>query len=395
MAARNIIFRAPLTSKSGYGVHARQLAAWLLELEKQRNDINITFDLIRWGTNPCYSEGQSCEGLIGKILASTAKRESYDVSFQLQLPHEWDPGLADTNVGLTAAVETDRCNPGWVDAVNAMDLVIVPSEFTRSVLDCSGTVRSRMEVVPESWIPACADAGRQDNSMDEKIRLETGFNFLVVSQFAGSNPMNDRKNIAFTLKWIMEEFQDCLDTGIIIKTNFGGANIDADRRQVHETVNRLVSAYRKGPAPKVYILHGYMNDRDLVDVYTHPRVRAMVSLTRGEAFGLPILEAATCGLPVIVTDWSGHTEYLVQGEYIGIDYTLDKIHPSGVDNFIFMKDARWANPSKEDFRKKIRFFYEQPEKVMERAAELRNILLVSHSPRAIHEKYSKALQDII
>ena len=48
-------------------------------------------------------------------------------SFQLILPNEWDPNIATYNVGMTAGVETTRCNPAWIQAVNQMDEVIVPS----------------------------------------------------------------------------------------------------------------------------------------------------------------------------------------------------------------------------------------------------------------------------
>ena len=49
---------------------------------------------------------------------------------QLQLPDEWDSNLAKKNIGVSAFVETDRCNPQWIDKCNEMDAVIVPSKFT-------------------------------------------------------------------------------------------------------------------------------------------------------------------------------------------------------------------------------------------------------------------------
>jgi len=45
-----------------------------------------------------------------------------------------------------------------------------------------------------------------------------------------------------------------------------------------------------------------------------PQVKALVALTRGEGYGLPILEAAASGLPVIATGWSGHMDFLKLGK---------------------------------------------------------------------------------
>ena len=71
-------------------------------------------------------------------------------------------------------------------------------------------------------------------------------------------------------------------------------------------------------------------------------------MTRGEGYGLPILEAAASGLPVIATGWSGHTEFLKHGKYISISYDLKQIHASRVDNQIFVPHAKWAEVIEED-----------------------------------------------
>jgi hypothetical protein len=65
-----------------------------------------------WMINPDMEDG-----LIGEIMKRTAPiNEKFDVSVQLQLPNEWDPSLAKVNIGLSAFVETDKCNPQWLDA---------------------------------------------------------------------------------------------------------------------------------------------------------------------------------------------------------------------------------------------------------------------------------------
>ena len=390
MGKKNIVVRGPVITQSGYGVHSRQLAEWLLGLEEKRDDIEITFDTVPWGITPWYVDADACDGLIGKMLSKTQKKDSYDVSFQLQLPNEWNPFLAKYNVGMTAAVETDRCNPTWVEAVNKMDLVIVPSEFTKSVLENSGEVKTTICVVPESWISECETATEENCALVDNLKLDTEFNFLLVAQFTGNNPENDRKNIAYTVKWMMEEFKDNEKVGLVIKTNFG-RNTNLDRRNVLQTISQLVLECRQGIGPRIHVVHGHMTNKEMVGLYTHPKIKALVNLTRGEGFGLPILEAATCGLPVIATDWSAHTEFLKQGKYVKIDYNIHDIHPSRVDNQIFMKDAKWANPLEEDFKRKITRFYKNSRIPKEWALDLQKKLLKSHSPAEIRNQYDGIL----
>ncbi len=57
-------------------------------------------------------------------------------------------------------------------------------------------------------------------------------------------------------------------------------------------------------------------------LYNHPKVKSMVSMTHGEGFGRPLLEATMTGLPVIASGWSGQIDFLdkensilIEGEF--------------------------------------------------------------------------------
>ena len=393
---KNVIFRAPVLSCSGYGVHARQIARGLLKRQEEKGDISVTFDVVPWGITPWLVDHKAQNGLVGKIIQNSEKKKDavYDLSLQLQLPNEWEPFLAKTNVGITAAVETDRCNPAWIDSINRMDRVIVPSEHIKSTLKNSGDVKTTIDVIPESWFEACRTSAERGNPLEDSLKLDTPFNFLLVSQFTGNNPENDRKNIAYTLKWMLEEFKDDTDVGLIIKTNFG-RHTTADKQNCLKVLSEILLGCRKGVGPRVYLLHGAMTDEELVGVYTHSKIKALVNLTRGEGFGLPILEAAVCGLPVIATDWSAHTEFLRQGKYVKIDYNLVQIHESRVDNAIFMKEAKWAFPTEADVKKKLRRFHESPSVPTGWAQDLQASLLVTHSPEAIEKQYDDVFNELL
>jgi glycosyltransferase involved in cell wall biosynthesis len=336
-------------TQSGYGVHSRQVARWLLS----KNDIDVKFMATPWGDTPWILDKNLHDGLVGKIMDRTVGPDyKPDVSFQLQLPNEWDAKLAEKNIGITAAVETDRSHPSWLKACNDMDAVVFPSAHAKASVEINGEFTKPAYIVPESFCDEIM-AGSQIN--ETPVEFSTAFNFLIFGQLTGNNPFNDRKNILFTIKWLCEVFKDDPEVGIVIKTN-SGRNTRIDRTLVSKILKNVLDEVRKGPYPRVHLVHGEMSDNDVSNLYRHPSIKALVSLTRGEGYGLPILEAAASGLPVIATNWSGHLDFLKHTKFIEIDYSLFPVHQSRIDDKIFVKGARWAEPNENDFKKKVAKF---------------------------------------
>jgi hypothetical protein len=58
------------------------------------------------------------------------------------------------------------------------------------------------------------------------------------------------------------------------------------------------------------LLHGEFTDVEMNEIYNHSKVKAMVSLTKGEGFGRPLLEFSLTNKPIISSNWSGHIDYL-------------------------------------------------------------------------------------
>ena len=381
---KRVLLRGPFLTSSGYGVHARQVARWALS----RSDWDIKIQAMSWGITPWLIDKNDENGLIGTIMEKTASLDGssvFDISFQVQLPNEWDSRLARVNIGITAAVETDRCNPEWIEACNRMTAVVVPSNYTKSVLESSGTLRVPVLVIPESYHDELA----QEETQKFSHEFSTKFNFLVFGQLTGNNPENDRKNLFYTLKWILEEFKDDKDVGVILKTN-SGRQTKIDKLMSEKFVNQMVKEVRKSPYPKVNLLHGKMSNREITSLMRDSSVKALVSLTRGEGYGLPILEAAAVGLPVIATGWSGHLDFL-KSDFISVDYTLGEIHASRVDNKIFIKGAKWAHPSEKDAKRRLRKFYESSIIPRNRAIESAKRIQQDYSFSSINKIYEEKL----
>ncbi len=388
---KTVVFRGPVLTQSGYGVHSRQVAKYLLN----RGDVDVKFLATPWGDTPWIVNPSAYDGFAGQIMqrcVSPDQASNFDVSLQLQLPNEWDPKLSRVNVGITAAVETDRCHPEWVAACNAMHSVIVPSNHARQCIANSGNVIKPITVVPESY----SEAIDNPTSLPTLEDFPTSFNFLVFGQLTGNNPHSDRKNTFYTIKWLCETFKNDKDVGIVIKTN-AGRNSKIDRNLVVNMFKQLLSEVRPKAAlgPKFYLLHGDMNDHEVAALYKHPQIKALVALTRGEGYGLPILEAAASGLPVIATGWSGHLDFLKHGKFISVYYQLNDVHPSRIDNRIFVKGSRWANPSEEDFKKRVLKFRESSSTPKQWALELEQKLKEPYSFKAVCKAYDAALREVL
>jgi glycosyltransferase involved in cell wall biosynthesis len=130
-----------------------------------------------------------------------------------------------------------------------------------------------------------------------------------------------------------------------------------------------------------------MSSDEVASLYSVESIKCLVSLTRGEGFGLPLLEASAAKIPVIATNWSGHLDFLNLGKFIPISYNLVDIPQSRVDGRIFLEGFKWADPIEEDFKKKVIKLRHNYKKPNEWASELSSNLKNTFSQRAICMKY--------
>jgi glycosyltransferase involved in cell wall biosynthesis len=388
---KKVLLRGPVFSKSGYGEHTRQIYKYL----KTKN-VDVDIQPLNWGMTPWYLSEKSLDGLVGQMQndCNFSQDKKYDVTIQNQLPNEWDPSLGTYNIGVTAGVETDKCNPTWVTLnIQNMNKVLVPSEFTKKTLLNSGVdSTTSIEVVPESYYEELVL--ENVDTLQSIKSLPTRFNFLTVGVLTGLTPESDRKNLFYLMKWFIEEFRNDKDVGLVIKTN-KGRDTEVDKIVTTRILRQVLKELNYNKKPRVYLLHGEMSRKDMTSLYKSKKIKGYISATRGEGFGLPLLEAAVAGLPVLATNWSAHTEFLNTGKWISFDYNLKKVDSNKIDNNIFMPGARWAEVKETDFKTKIRNFYKKPGLPEKWASDLSKKLQYSHSIESIISKYDEVLGDIL
>jgi len=383
---KTALIRGPILSKSGYGTHCRQVFKWLLSA-----GYDVQCNITPWGVTSWYVNPEDLNGLVGEAMRRTGRDpKRVDLTVQVQLPHEWEPNLGKFNVGVTAGVETTRAPEHWAECVRRMDLVIVPSEFSKSGLVAAGAPAEKITVVPESFSDNLLDATRDTLRHLQLDEVVTPFNFLMFGQVTSREPETDRKNLLYAVKWFCEEFRDNKQVGLIVKTNLGTSCV-FHRMQLEQMFSALVKEVRTGDYPRVYLVNGDMSNEDCASLLLSPKVKAMVSFTRGEGFGLPLIDAAAAGLPVIATGWSGHTEFLGLGKYSKVSYSLAQVPHEKLGKEIFAEGSQWAMPHEEDAKKRMRKMYESQSVPREWAKDLREKVQRSHSFDSISKHYDRVI----
>lgn len=381
-----ILIRGPLLTQSGYGVHARQIFRWA-----QSRGYDISVNLTPWGITPWYVNPKECNGLIEDIMKAT-NPPTYvpDISFQVQLPNEWDPNLCKKNIGVTAGVETNICNPQWVSHCKQMDKVVVPTTFTANTFSVSGF--KDCIVIPETYHDTCGES--EVIELKKITKLPTKKNFLLFGQITGENSELDRKNTWDAVECFLNTFKKHSDVGLIIKTN-SGTNCKMDLRVTERKLKNFLSNIRsKNCKARVYLLHGYLNEKEIAGLYRSKKIMGLISATRGEGFGLPLLEASVSGLPVIATDWSGHKDFLDKGEWLAVENNLKPVHPAKIDGNIFVPGAQWAQIDKSDFTKKLLTLYKNPGFYKNKAKLLSKKIKSEFSFDAIALKYDDLMSNL-
>ena len=159
--------------------------------------------------------------------------------------------------------------------------------------------------------------------------IETDFNFLVVGHWLAGDIGEDRKDIGMTIKTFCTIFKSVpkdKQPGLILKTSSAGFSV-TDRETISEKIKNITKEFGD-TCPPVYLLFGDLNPNEMANLYHHDKVKAMVSFTKGEGYGRPLCEFTLTGKPILVSNWSGHKDFLPEDFTHFIDGELKNVHPS-------------------------------------------------------------------
>ena len=390
-----VVICAPVTSRSGYGDHARDLVEGLLE----NDNFNVRILDVPWGQTPrnALDKNNKIHELIRKKMASPLNpiddKKQPDLYIDIRIPNEFqNPGKY--NIGITAGIETNAVSQTWLEGCNKMDLIIVPSEhsrhgFVQSIYDkVNNTPDGQQQVVgqlkldkPMEVLFEGADEDvykplhHKDIDKDFFNWLNTEvpekFAFLSVGLWGKGDYGEDRKDVSRLLKIFYESFANKKKRpALILKTNGAGFSI-LDKEDILKKMKQMKNHFPNDwELPNVYLLHGSLSSTEMNYLYNHPKIKALVSLTHGEGFGRPLLEATMTGLPVIASNWSGHLDFLDKEKSILLGGQLQDVPESQVWEDILIKESKWFVIDENQTYKIFNFAFENKYEVKNNAKSL-------------------------
>ena len=405
---KKIILRGPVLSRSGYGEQARFA---LRSLRKHEDRYDIFLINTQWGgtgwTPEENEERTYIDFLIKKTFHFLQNKGQFDLSLQVTIPNEWEK-IAPYNVGYTAGIETTKIAPGWIEKSNIMDKIIVTSNHSKNTLVNTSyqAVDERTKaVVPYSVktpVEAVGYPVKLIKKQSVKLDLETDFNFLMVSQWG------PRKNTTNTIKWFIEKFKDNPNVGLVVK-GFIKNNSTMDKINSEYSMKKLVSEVADDVKCKLYLLHGDMSDQEMIGLYSHPKIKCLVSLSHGEGWGLPLYEASYTGLPIVTTNWSGQCDFLnmpvkqrkkgskkktenLNKAMIGeVDYTLAPIQEHAVWDGVLQADSMWCYADESHYKKVIGEVYGNYDKYQDMAKKLKTWVRKEFESEKQYDKFANAV----
>jgi hypothetical protein len=372
MSKPTLVVSCPIDTYSGYGARARDFVQSIIDLDKY--DVKILSQ--RWGnTRFGYLQDHSNQSLASRIIPQLTQQP--DIWIQITVPNEFQK-IGKYNIGVTAGIETTLCDATWIQGCNNMDLVLVSSEHAKKVFQESkfnvqdnrtgqvtGTVelQTKMEVLFEG-----ADIEKYTSlALPVKLDLsdiDESFNYLVVGHWLPGEVGEDRKNIGYTIKAFLETFKNKPKgkrPGLILKVQAGSGTSIMDREAVLDKIDGIRKTV-KGDLPNIYLLHGEMTDAEVNELYNHTKVKAMVTLTKGEGFGRPLLEFSLVNKPIIASGWSGQVDFLDKEFTKLIGGTLTQVHPSAAVDKMILRESQWFTPDPIEVGRALKEVYDDYDK---------------------------------
>lgn len=394
-----LLFRGPVKSRSGYGSHSRDLLQSLYKMDL----FDIVIDSCGWGSTPMTAldkENTFHQWIESKIVTNINQQP--DLYVQVTVPNEFKR-IGKFNIGITAGIETTVAPKDWIDGCNQMDLIITTSIFSRDVLLSS--VYNEVEKNTEKLIKQhkiikpveVLFEGVNTEIYNDKyngidLDIKEDFAFLFVGHWLKGDIGHDRKDVGMTIKCFVEAFKDVeKKPALILKTSSAVFSIK-ERENFRRKIESIAKQVENPPS--VYLLFGELSELEMNELYNHPKIKSIVSITKGEGFGRPLLEFSMTGKPIIASNWSGHKDFLPIDKAVLIGGNLTDVHESSQDKFV-IKGSKWFTANYNEFIAVMRLVNEKYDEFTERSSKLKEENRSNFSLEKMKEKFENIFKNYI
>ena len=381
------LISGPVFNRSGYGDWATSIAKSIIRYDK----FDVKIAPTRWGN--CQSKrflddltDPEDKILASKFLQGNLNKQP-EVFVQLTIPEEFQ-AVGKYNIGMTAGIETTIPPGSWIEGVNKMDLTIglsnhVKKTFTEIKMAKQLENGQQVPIQVEKPIEVCfwgADTNIFKKT-DEKIesvelslsQIKESSAFLFIGQWTHGGVYNDRKDIGNLIKTFCTAFKNNNSNDrpcLIVKTS-GASYSTVDRFEILSKIKKVRDEIGEN-APNVYLLHGELSEPEMNALLNHEKIISHISFTHGEGYGHPLLLSTLSGKPLLVSNWSGHLDYLNPSLSNLLPGNLVDVDRKSVNQWI-LKESKWFKVSyslAEDKMKQV-YFARKSDKFTKNAELLR------------------------
>ena len=392
------VVSCPLDTYSGYGARARDFVKALIALNKYE----VKTLSQRWGnTRFGYLEDHNEDELASTIIPNINKKPNLWI--QITVPNEFQR-VGEFNIGLTAGMETTLVHQSWGEGCNRMDLILTSSEHSKRVFtDIKYDMKNNQtgQIVKQIKLEKPIEVLREGADLDkynanpttafDLSEINESFCYLFVGHWMQGDLGHDRKNVGYTVKSFLETFKNKQSKpALILKTQQVGSSI-LDRDRILKRIDQIRSTVR-GSLPNIYLVTGDLTDEQMNQLYNNPKVKAMVSFTKGEGFGRPLLEFSLTGKPIIASGWSGQVDFLDNQRALLIGGQLENVHKSAAVKDMILEQAQWFKPDDMQVAKAWTDMFKKYKSFQIPAKQLKNKNIKEFSFQSMVDEY-KSYED--
>jgi len=348
------IISSPFDTYSGYGARSRDLIKAIIDSDKY----NVRLLSQRWGNTPFgfIKDNNKEWGFLEKLILPQGQiPRQPEIWMQITVPEEFQP-VGKYNIGVTAGVETTICPPQLIEGCNRMNLILASSNHAKDVIlnskfdGVNQQTNQKIKVEFNKPIEVLFEGVNTNIYKPEETRklskldnIKEEFCYLAVGHWMQGDLGEDRKNIGLVIKSFYETFKNkTKKSALILKTSQVGSSY-IDREDILRKIASIKKTMKTKNLPNIYLLNGELTDEEMSQLYNHPKVKAMISLTKGEGFGRPLLEFSLVKKPIIVSGWSGHLDFMDKELSILLGGELTPVHPSAANQYL-IKESQWFSP---------------------------------------------------
>ena len=389
---RTVVISSPLATQSGYGHHAREFITNIIE--QRGNEWDIKLLSMPWGHTPfTYPLPLDWQ----KRIIPLPLQQQPDIWVQITVPNELQP-VGKFNIGVTAGTEGDVCPVEWIDKINAMQMIIVPSNFTKLVFENTANqnnkqLQCKIEVIPEYFNETIYSSDNVVAEISELDSIPESEAFLSVGHWLQGQIGEDRKNISGLIHCFFNTYKNQKNTPALILKSSGATYSVSDRIEIENKIRQIQNMFPSNKLPNVYLVHGELTDEEMNALYNHSKIKAMLSFTKAEGFGRPLLEFSTTGKPVIAPHYSGQADFLIKEFICALPGGLTQIHGSARNEFL-IKQAKWFTVDYTYAGKMMKDVLKNYKKWKELAKRQRYFVNSTFTKTAVAAVYEKVLSTI-